>query len=316
MALHQIFHKILTLSAVTTMAVLTSCEMDVDDINLPEGSLAGALKCVIGTDGDVTVYVTGSVSYADTALYSTLGETVVRMAVNGLGRIEHTMPAGYIAVDMGCVELAAGDEVTISTESPSTGIAMSGTARVMSTVSIEDLKIKMDETDNTVHVSLRMTDDTSTDDYYQIEVHRTSFANGVGTDTIMDCTYLSQAFSSYSSYGTARSIGLFTDERLNTAQDGSAISNTLALSVPWDDLTRPITQGVADSMEIGVRLYHHSEDYYNFLSTVNIASSYILLPVFGTTSVTSNVTGGYGIVACLAYDERRMGMKRDYLIRN
>ena len=312
MALHQILHKVLTLSAVAAMTVLTSCEMDMDDISLPEGSLAGALKCVIDTDGAVTVYVTGSVSYADSALYSTLGETAVRMMVNGLGRAERTMPAGEIAVDMGCVKLAAGDEVTIDTESPSTGIAMSGTARVMTTVPIEEMKIRMDETDNTVHFSLRMTDDTSTDDFYQVEVHRTSFAEGVGTDTIMDCSYLSQAFSSYSSYGTARSIGLFTDERLNTAQDGTAISNTLVLSVPWDDLTRPITQGAADSMEIGVRLYHHSEDYYNFLSTANIASSYILLPVFGTTSISSNVTGGYGIVACLAYDERRMTMKREH----
>ncbi len=312
MALHKIFHKVLTLGMASVLLPLTSCEMDVDDISLPESAMAGVLKCVIGPDGDAVAYVTGSVSYADTALYSTLGETEIRMMVNGKSRTSRTLAAGEISAYLGHVDLVDGDMVTIEAESPQTGIAMSGTAQLMTTVPIEDLKIRMDETDNTVNISLRMTDDATTDDYYQIEVHRTSYSGGVATDTIMDCTYLSQAFSSYSSYGTARSIGLFSDERLSTTLNGSTVSNTLALSVTWDDLTRPITQGAADSMEVGVRLYHHSEDYFNFLSTANIASSYILLPVFGTTSVSCNVTGGYGIVACLAYDERRMAMKREH----
>lgn len=314
MALHQIFHKVLTLSIAAGLISLTSCEMEEDSISLPESAMAGVLKCVIDMDGDVTVYATGSVSYADTSLYSTLGETRVKMTINGVSSTERTLPAGETAVSMGHFNLTAGDEVTIETESPETGIAMSGTARVMSMVPIEDVKIKMDETDNTVNISLRMTDDTSTDDYYQIEVHRMSYSGGVGTDTVMDCSYVSAAFSSYTSYGSSRRTGLFSDERLNTGQDGSAISNTLILNVTWDDLTRPVTSGVADSMDIGVRLYHHSEDYFNFLSTTNIASSFILLPVFGTTSISSNVSGGYGIVASLAYDEWRMRMRKNYVI--
>lgn len=300
MPLHKVLHQLLTLALLSALA--SSCETDADEIDISAGEAANVMTSVFAPDGPVRVYVTGSVEYTSLDRESTVGRASVSLSVNGEARDIAAIGEGQTSVLFGSQALAEGDSVTVVADIEN-GAELRATAKVMPRVVIERADTATSVDRQSLRFTVRMSDPEETADFYLMEARRVSYKGGVPTDTAIRCDYESSVFYDLtSSVSAASAIGIFHDERLSR---NSAGVSTLRLAVPWDVLRIPAERSGADSTFACVRLYHLSEDHYNFLSTSSYSGDYVLLPVFGSASVSSNVTGGYGIVACTVYDERR-----------
>ncbi len=296
----------LTLATVAALVLIQGCETDAVGIDVISGQTADVLTCVFEPDEDIAVHVTRSVPYTSSSMFASVEEANVTLSIAGGASISQRIDSSRTITTFAAQHLMAGDSVTISAYITDNGNELKGTTTVMPRVEIENIDTL--STANDIIFTLAMTDDPSTSDIYQVEAHRLDFLNGaVAADSVMQCTYISSAFSDLlSSSNGSQPFGLFTDERLTTNRLGQ---NELRFSVTKQVLIRPALAGEADSSLVAIRLYHHSEEYYNFLSSSNMMQSYILLPVFGTSATPTNVEGGYGIVACLVYDEWRISPK-------
>ncbi len=319
MSIYQVLDKFLTkgmrkliaLSAMASLVLMQGCETDAVGVDVYSSQSADVLTCVFESDADIAVHVTRSVPYTSSSMYASVEEAYVTLSIAGRGAITQRIDSSRTITTFAAQHLSAGDSVTISAHITDDGKKLKATAVVMPKVEIESIDTLNTASD--IIFTLAMTDDPATSDIYQIETHRIDYHGGVAAaDSTISCTYISSAFSDLlsSTYGS-RPIGLFSDERLTTNSLGQS---ELRFSVSKQTLMRPTLEGEADSSEVAIRLYHHSEDYYDFLSSSNRTQSYILLPVFGTSTTSSNVEGGYGIVACLVYDEWRI--RPDFMINS
>lgn len=307
MPLRQILHKFLTaahptlaLPVIALMAAATACETDAVDIDISAEKSATVLTSLFGPSDPICVYLTSSVAYTSSQSTAPVGDATIALFVNGNLAGTQEIAEGQTSVEFGSQSLAEGDSVSIFASLASGG-ELSASARVLPLVAIEQADTSSTANNQRLSFAITMTDPSETTDFYKIDVHRITYSASQTTDTTLTCNYLSSAFHSLTADATAASAtGIFTDERLRKNTKGQS---TLRLSVLQSDLTA--SADGADSVVVAVRLHHLSEDYYNFLTTSAAASSYVVLPVFGSATVSSNVAGGYGIVACTVHDERR-----------
>lgn len=313
MPLREILHKLLTMPLskaryaltsaliITLAAIATSCETDATDIDISGSKSASVMTSIFGPTAPIGVYIASSVAYTSGENVATVGDATVSLYVNGDLRSIAAVEEGQTSVEFGGQDLAEGDSVTITADIASGG-ELRASAVVMPTVSIEQADTSTSINKQRLSFSIVMSDPDTSTDFYRIDVHRITYAAGQTTDTVVACNYASAAFHGLTSDALqTNTTGIFPDERLRKNTRGQS---TLRLSVLWSDLTQPAEAWETDSVVVAVRLHHLSEDYYNFLTTSASASSYVILPVFGSASVASNVEGGYGIVACDVYDER------------
>lgn len=314
MALREILDKFLTmpiskrtlipvvLAVALVAAGASSCESDADDLAVMPGQKVNVMTSIFTPSAPIEVHLTGSVPYSSADSYSTVGDATVYLFVNSRQNAVASIADGQTSAEFARQALADYDTVTIK--------ALTGNNEELSASAIVMPQTVIEATDTSTSVdklSLRfaitMTDSAETSDFYMIEAHRISYAAGKAQDTVLSCNYTSNAFYDLpNGITTANVIGLFSDERLRRNNRGQS---TLRLSIPWQRLRTPSQSWGADSVEVAIRLYHLAEDYYTFLATSSNSDNYFLLPVFGSSAVTTNVKGGYGIVACAVYDEKK-----------
>lgn len=301
MALREIFHTLLTASL---MALAQGCETDATGLMPDSGSRVAVMTCLAETGRDITVHLTASVPYSDTAVYSTVGEADVTLSVNGNIRRSLHMDAGQTSVTFTAPTVKAGDELKVEANMPQMNAKLSGSTRMMAPTAIESVDTLTLRDGATLRMTTFLTDDNATADYYQLEVRSRAYRGGVAKDSVLECEYLSGAFSDAGGAFGTRSllIGLFDDTRLIRLANGES---PMTLTTAWDGLTAAL-RGATDSATVAVRLYRHTEDYYTFLQTAAQTQQYVFLPVFSAGRVFSNVSGGYGIVSGMAYDEVEM----------
>lgn len=309
MPLRQVLHKLLTathlcptLATIALMAAATACETDAEDIDITSEKSVNVLTSIFAPSEPISVYLSRSVPYSSKDTVATVDGATIALSVNGKIADSVELPEGETSVTFAARSLTESDSVTISANTTS-GETLSATTHVMPTVAIDNADTTTTANKQNLRFTIRMTDPDETTDYYLMEVHRLSYTAGQVADSVMPCQYESSAFHDLTgSVTSTNATGIFTDDRLRQNSSGQS---TLRLTVPWWKLLQPARSGSADSVVVSVRLYHLTADYYNFLSTSALTSSYVILPVFGSATVASNVTGGYGIVACTVYDERR-----------
>lgn len=301
MALREIFHTLLTASL---LALAQSCETDATGLMPDSGSKVAVMTCLAEAGRDITVHLTASVPYSDTAIYSTVGEADITLSLNGNVRHSLHMDAGRTSVTFTALRTKAGDELKVESYMPQMNARLSGSTRMMTPAAIESVDTLTLRDGATLRITTFLTDDNATTDYYQLEVRSRAYRGGTAKDSVLECEYLSGAFSDAGgAFGThSLLIGLFDDTRLIRLANGKS---PLTLTTAWDGLTAAL-RGATDSATVAVRLYRHTEDYYTFLQTAAQAQQYVFLPVFSAGRVFSNVSGGYGIVSGMAYDEVEM----------
>lgn len=318
MPLRKVLDKLLTelspayrllLEAAAAMLFASSmpaCESDATDIDVTAGQEVKVMTSVFTPSAPISVHLTSSVPYSSSDLYATVGGARISLTVNGERAETAVLAEGQTTAQFASRNLQDNDTVAIKALIDD-GDELEASAVVMPKISIESVDTSTSIDKHSLRFSLTMTDPAETSDFYLIEVHRTYFSAGEATDTVVKCNYTSRVFHDLANgISASDAIGLFLDERLVKNGEGHS---TLRLSVPWQRLMPAADSSSTDSTVVAIRLYHLSEDYYNFLNTSSNSDNHIWLPVFGSSAVSTNVSGGYGIVACAVYDERRFKIR-------
>lgn len=280
----------------------SSCESDADDLAVMSGQKVNVMTSIFTPSSPIEVHLTGSVPYSSADSYSTVGGATVSLFINSRLKATASIADRQTSAEFAYHALADYDTVAIkAVTSDNEELAASTIVMPLTKIEAADTSTLVDKL--SLRFAITMTDSAETSDFFMIEAHRISYAAGKAQDTVISCNYTSNAFYDLpNGITTANVIGLFSDERLHRNNKGQS---TLRLSIPWQRLRTQAQPEEADSVEVAIRLYHIAEDYYTFLATSSNSDNYFLLPVFGASTVTTNVKGGYGIVACAVYDEKR-----------
>lgn len=301
MALRQVLHTLLIWLAPAWLVVASGCESDASDIEPSVEESVPVLTCLVEAGGELKVSVVGSVSYSDTARVRLFENVIVSLTLGDTLTYHQRDAEGNGIVSFPQVRLTHGDSLSLYVTADDR--VLQATATVPSVVPILSLDTASTFGRRNLEFFLSMEDNPATSDGYQVEVRRRAYAQGEVADSVIACNYASYIFSMPMSLIGSRggSVGLFDDSEMSSSL------NMLRFDVQRDALRAP--KGTEpDSMAVVVRLYHHSSDYYSFLQSVAQVRQMSLLPVFGSSVIHSNVKGGYGIVAAIAYDERVLSL--------
>lgn len=290
-------------------SLVAGCETDAKGFKITAGDRVGVMTCLFEPEGDIVVDVRGSASYSDSALYTQFDEVSVALTVNSDVTHYRRMAGGVTAVSFGSLGLGEGDDVWIEASIPEIGATLDGYVSVLGKRDIERVSTLTPRRTSVLRITTALRDDPRTADFYRLEVRGRAYVGGAPVDTIVECEYVSSAFSDVgnSLASAVRPMGLFDDTRLDRDAEGLGL---VTLTAPWDALVATPVD-VADSTMLVVRLYRLSDDYYTFLKTAERASQYTFLPVFNTASAFTNVGGGYGIVGCVVFDEVELRLDTD-----
>lgn len=288
---------------VAAVAAASGCEEEAIGIHVGRSEMVPVLTCVARLGEPVRVSVTGSVAYSDTVEYEVLDSAYVDISLGDSVTHHATLGGGAHVATFGGVLPGSGDKLTVAVRA--LGLRLTGALTIPDTVRLTRVDTL------TYGGRLRLTafflDNVARQDQYQIDVLRREWRGGAPSDSAVACdyeNYLFQAAQVNIGFGS-RSIGLFADDGRVPGRYAMSLSTDRA---PFDSVPPPgpahSRWTMADSVQVVVRLHHHSEEYYRFLQTSVSSQTNMLLPVFSSSAVFSNVQGGgRGIVAGSARTE-------------
>ncbi len=278
---------------ILSIVAIVACETDSDIILNSQPSYV--LNSFIYTDSDIVVNAYQSVSYQDTNDFAYLGDANIALSVNGEIKSTKPLSSGHYSVKLPQCGITQGDTVTIEVLDTDYQMLCKGTTIILPSTPIDTITLfqQIVDTENALNVKVSLTDPSATTDYYQIMVrlHETT-ADGKSIIRTPECDfydylfYIARSTVSITSWG--KSDGLFTDELINgrTAR--------ISLRIPEDELE---PQYKDSNLKLEILLYRHTYDYYNYLLSAYMVREYLLLPVFGISSVYTNIDNGVGIVS-------------------
>ena len=278
------------------ICLATACETDLDmDISHDTEPVMNAILY----DGQtVTVDLYGSTSYDSEDDMASLSPATVALFVNDT-LVETTyIDAGNTQASFEAT-VATGDSVTITANygDDETIIAQTYIPETVKILSFDTTTV-INDTDTTIDLTIRLRDTAARTDYYQINIQCIATDSlGTTTTTYPDVDYSDYLFymatSSYITTGS-NTAGIFNDELINGK------TYDLEMSIPRSDIQLD-NEAVTD-ITLSVSLRHITYDYYCSVRSLIAAQAYLLIPVFGTPTIYSNVEGGYGIVAGIGVD--------------
>lgn len=266
--------------------VCLSCET-LSDIELEAGSGDIVMTSFVYADSVVTVNLYGTVTVSDTGKMSQLNNAKVELKVGNRIYTEYLSREGY-KVDFGSVRLMSGDDIEI------TATVDDKVVEATTYIPTFPAEISVDTIRNLdyglMYFFVEMYDSITTPDYYQLVVRRSYVAaDGKLVTENMECNYYDYLFFHASMGITQQVTGLFTDEIINGQK------YKLKVSVGLDDIWKNVPS--ESSVTVEILLYHHTGDYYQYAGSVSGMDAYLLLPVFMSPVVHTNVKGGLGIVS-------------------
>lgn len=280
--------------------MLTSCET-LSDIELNDGNDNYVLTAFLYPDSNAIVNVYGSVAYGENKQYSYVTSASISLIQNEASVFESKLQDCQTKVEFPLVKWSVGDHIKINAIVE--GQTIRAETDILPVVYIDTVKLEQEsDTRDRVCLNVTMTDNAQTTDYYQLAVRRKiTDSNGKVTYSLVDCEYLNYLFYIDNSDLSITSIGLFNDADFN----GQQTILRLAFS------RRKIMADIIDGSEVTIEvlLYHHTYDYYYYAKSVQSANNYMILPVFVTPSVYSNVDGALGIVSGMVFDKKEINIK-------
>lgn len=274
-----------------------ACETDSDIV------LSYRQRCVLTAfvypDSDVVVNLYGSVSYSDTAKFSVVDDASVSLFVNDTVEYAGHISGGRTSVRFVGARVRPGDKVDVVAVTPSD--RLEAHSEMLYPVSIDFASADVSsQADSVLNLSVVMLDPAETADYYQIVCYRRLLSlDGSERMSRLKCTFNDYLFyvggPAMSNSEVLSNEGVFTDMLLNGRR------RTLKFEASLADVYADADE--ASRIFVDIYLYRHTVDYYDYLRTSLVAQSYVLLPVFGLSSVFSNVDGGVGIVSCMSFSK-------------
>ena len=297
---------------ILVIIAIMGCETDAI-INLDTKSET-VVTAFIYKDSTVWINAYGTVSYTDTMKYNPLNGLNVTMTVNPPSDGYYTsIGDGKITTRLDNVEMNYGDSVVIEIYNKDNDETATGGTRILEPVKIKNINYTeyiLNQKDTVIDLSLSLDDPAATDDYYQIVARAKETAeNGEQRITPLECEYNDYIFYAANSsltttsQSSSSSIGLFNDKLFNGK------SRHASFRIKKDNIKNAIKNNTS-KLIVEVLLYHHTYDYYNYCYTSRLAQSYIILPVFGITSIHSNIDNGVGIVTGMSFDKMEVEIAR------
>ncbi|MCF0191473.1 MAG: DUF4249 family protein [Marinilabiliaceae bacterium] len=262
---------------VASMTLLTSCEENSDiDIDPADEQI---LYCYIFPDSIVTVHLYKAVAYTSEKNMTPVekGSTITIETLNR----QYTSETDNETTSFIFRDLTTEPDSTITIEvldrsannaSATTYIPHKPEVRMVDTTTI-----RIDYTEY-LQCRLELTDEKNVSNYYQLIMRD-------GNRNVIDSVeYDDPIFFSHSStiFSPNQMYGLFSDTYIQDSK------YQLFLTFP--------KRLIRENEHITIELYNLTYDHYCYLQMLSRLQQYIILPVFGISSLYSNVIGGTGLV--------------------
>lgn len=288
-------YRLKVILPIIMMLFASSCETD-SEIKISNHRDV-VMTAFLYQDSIAQINVYGTTTYLDSLPYAPLGDVSVSVATTSRELIIRDIVDGNIATQFASLGIVQGDSVIICADGEFGHVE----ARTFMLAPVEIVRIETGKAayanESVVSVNVYFDDPPETSDYYQIVMQKKT--NGKVRN--IGCIYTDYVFfSAYQAIlGSQRepTSGIFTDRSFDGYTKG------VSLCIREADL--------ADADEVDVLLYHHTEDYYNFMLSSSAVQNYLLLPVFGTGTIKSNVKGGHGLVSCMAVTRKAINFENE-----
>ncbi len=278
---------------------LVACET-LSDIELKTRTSDAVMTSFIYADSAVDINVYGSVSVLDSIKMSALGSGSVMLTTPNRTYKSYLLN-GDKDVHLRSIDISEGDSVVLQVDCGEIG--MKAKTYIPSKPQILSVDTVYNGVYGLLYFYVTILDSVSVSDYYQLVLRRNYRDNkGKMTSEVMTCNYYDYLFYQVTTGFSQKMNGLFSDETINGK------SYTLKLSVSIDDVWANVAKD--DSVAVEVDLYHHTEDYFKYAISLNAIDNYVLLPVFHSPVVYTNVEGGLGIVSGMSHNVRVINVKR------
>lgn len=311
---HHLFMPIhLLIKCLCLSLVITGCEKEVD-INLHTSSGKPVVYAFIQPDSSFRISLSQSVGILSSDNHAPLSNASVQIIKNNI--IYRTLAFNSNAMwnQYNDVTFSAGDSVRINVLSDQAEITSCKThiPQLIPIIDADTIKEFRTGEDGFyaehINLKVRFTDPLDTANYYQIRVIEKTLKTLNNKDTlVVDNLVIPKTdlfvFSSsqgVSNLGDIDFQGLFTDKNIDGA------THRLQMSFPAK-MFRKAADDKTKTYEI--RLYHLSEDYYNYFRAQIISTSFEGLPIFEPVKFPSNVTNGYGLVTGLTLSKTILEVK-------
>ena len=273
-----IINIIMTVMMAASSLGIVSCESD-SNISINERDALPVMTAFIYPDSAITVNAYSCVSFFSANDFSPLSEAEVTLSINGNVYTQH-VDSGQISVRFDDASATIGDSIFVRV------VSDKGTLEAH-TQMIEpkpfDLTYQL--TDSLVECSVRIDDTADVSDYYQFMV----FAD----DELVDCYYYDEIFENAISK---------TDNQSGYFADGDNDGRMIRVNFAFD-------RRLPQSARVRVRLYHHTYEYYQYITGIQTVLNDIVLPVFTRSNLYSNVAGGLGIVSAMSFVEQEVEVR-------
>lgn len=265
-------------AAIATL-VSTSCERD-SVIDVEQGVVTPVMTAYFYEDSSVVVNAYSSVSFYSSTNYQALTNAIITIDKNNKFTQMVAADSGAISMTFNGLRVNTGDTITVNVSCDEGNL--SATTVMLPAV---DFTVTNTLNDSIVDCVVRIMDSNIATDYFQLKL----FAD----DELVDCYYYDDIFESV--FATSEQLlGLFTDNDFNSRVRYVRFAFNLKDALRAD----------GTNATLRLRLYHHTYDYYQYLSSIQGAFASTVLPVLGQTNCYTNVTGGYGIVSGLSFSEK------------
>lgn len=293
--------------------IIAGCEKEVD-IHLTGSGGKPVVYSFIQPDSSFRISLSQSVDVLNAANAAPLRNAYVQILKNNI--IYRTLSFNSNAMwnQYNDVTFSAGDSVKINILDDQTEIASCLTyiPKLISIIDTDTIKEFRTGEDGFIaeHINLkvRFTDPLDTADYYQIMIIENTLKSLTDKDTLIIDTltipktdlFVFNNSMGISNLGNIDFQGLFTDKNI----DGT--THRLQMSFPATTFRKAADD---KSKTYEIRLYHLSEDYYNYFRAQIISTSFEGLPIFEPVKFPSNVTNGYGLVTGLTLSKVTLEVK-------
>ena len=283
------------ISSLTALLFLAACESDYTELTIDSQGGSPVVACLAQAGSPVELSLGTTVAITDSASSAPKSNLVyVFVSLQHPDGSEPLVEHFWCSADSSHFSFpnlvpAPCDSVFVSVRC---GESASGSVVIPAPPAITDVSSSDDG--QLVTFELSFADSPDTADFYQVEVLRRHWLDGLQYDEAVNCNFSHYFFYVASSSllsSSSSSLGLLTDVNF----PGDAV--TVSFSCASADLDFSLSSANADSAASVIRLSRLSSDYYYFLLTAAYASSSnSLLSIFGSSELHSNVSGGYGIV--------------------
>lgn len=288
------------------MAMLSACESEIDLDISPADEVV--LTSFFEKGGHMMVSVYGCTPYADTTATSHLGGALLTVSINGKHLRSRSLGVDEDIVDMGIIDAEYADTVRISAEVGERKVEAQSI--MLAPVSISRLDTLTTTIGYQKHLSfgLVFAEPQATTDYYQVVLTLCqTMPDGSEMRDRLNVNYSDYLFMLTAAAplvgADIMSTGLFDDAVINGR------SYRLNFSVPWGEVRSLVMPNAKSRIEVA--LYHHTSDYFRYITTASASQDYVLLPVFGIGSVFSNIDGGYGLFTSMVSDNHYIEIENE-----